>query len=273
MNKLYTLGIGILLGGLALAQNTPFKFGIGLSGLPGKTTDLAVSAESRMKLADFLSFSLVGDLNFGSSQSPNYYLRLLLNLDSLYFGPSFTFKGGPVYGATAGLNLGQFYLEGQANFPAANQDIPRFAARAGLMVVTDSLLSPMEVLSPRTPSVVPSASTKPGQVWNISSSNDEVYVSVWDNQCEDGDIITVSLGSFSTTVELKNQPATYTLGLSAGTHRLRIMAVNGSGNKGQCSSPTPTATRTRFGATGKAAPAPITPLPPKPGRAMTTPST
>lgn len=73
-----------------------------------------------------------------------------------------------------------------------------------------------------------------GRTFAVTSSDGTVAIEVWDDECEDGDIITLRVGTLSRTVELTRVRQTVTTTLTPGRHALEILAVNGTGYKGNC---------------------------------------
>ena len=63
-----------------------------------------------------------------------------------------------------------------------------------------------------------------------------VVVCVRDTQCEDGDILRITLnGQGVAETEIFNAPRCFQVPVSSGTNYLGVLAVNGTGFKGQCS--------------------------------------
>lgn len=63
-----------------------------------------------------------------------------------------------------------------------------------------------------------------------------VKVCVWDNQCEDGDVLDITInGTRVVRRELVNQPSCTNITVNNGVNYLGVFAVNGTGHKGNCS--------------------------------------
>ena len=69
-----------------------------------------------------------------------------------------------------------------------------------------------------------------------SAGQRQVTVCVFDNECEDGDIIELQVNGGSVgSVELRNAQQCFALDVNSGLNYLGVRAVNGTGFKGNCS--------------------------------------
>lgn len=68
-----------------------------------------------------------------------------------------------------------------------------------------------------------------------STGQRQVTVCVWDNECEDGDIIALQVnGNSIGSVELRNAQQCFAVNVNSGLNYLGVLAVNGTGFKGNC---------------------------------------
>lgn len=69
----------------------------------------------------------------------------------------------------------------------------------------------------------------------VSTSDGRVEICVWDDQCQDGDAIRVSVDGASYDVKLRNDRDCRVFRLRRGWHRVDLLALNGTGFEGDCS--------------------------------------
>jgi hypothetical protein len=81
-----------------------------------------------------------------------------------------------------------------------------------------------------------SAEEQPLRDWGTwESAMGKIRVCVRDHECEDGDILRVSVDGRSWQEELYNENSCRTYTMRPGRHSIDIYAVNGTGHKGSCS--------------------------------------
>tara|TARA_R110002073_G_scaffold245044_10_gene407649 strand:+ start:435 stop:944 length:510 start_codon:yes stop_codon:yes gene_type:complete len=73
------------------------------------------------------------------------------------------------------------------------------------------------------------------QDFTVSTPDGSVEICVWDDQCQDGDVVRVSVAGVSYEVKLLNKKHCSQFALGPGTHAIELYAVNGTGFEGSCS--------------------------------------